>query len=72
LDIIPSAHVPHNELEDSASANPSSDEEEEEDTADPAEKIKRLKVQNQTSLILILGQSAPIEEKSQRRAPRFS
>ena len=45
LDIIPSAHLPHNELEDSASATPSSDDEEE-DTADPAEKIKRLKVRN--------------------------
>ena len=45
LDIIPSAHIPHNELEDSASATSSSDDEEE-DTADPAEKIKRLKVQN--------------------------
>jgi len=63
LDIIPSAHVPHNELEDSASATPSSDEEEE-DTLDPAEKIKRLRVRSSILLDLILGQITPIEEKS--------
>ena len=71
LDVIPSTHVPHNELEDSASATPSSDDENE-DTMDPAGKIKLLKVRNLTSFVLILGQITPIEEKSQRGTPRFS
>jgi len=46
MDIIPSAPIPHDELEDSASLTPSSDEEDEDEGIDLTEKIKRLKVKN--------------------------